>query len=163
MKLYLYVAQQFQMLEGKQVLSIGLFTDRVVLVGVPPDFQPSAAVPVGIPISFIACLTDVDKAESVTVYPEVVKPDGEVNSKQVVSPTRMNLVPGKGHNIVLKFDPLLVDGPGIHHVRLRFEDGRVLSESFELRFNPTEGLQVQTVQIGSPKLAKSDTAAPNRA
>jgi hypothetical protein len=160
MRLNLYMAEQVQMLEGGKVMAIGLFTDRVVLVGVPPNFKPDKSVPMGVPLGFIACLADVEADETVTVYPEILSPGGQINPHLRVNPVSVKLTAGRGHNVFFRFEPLLMHEPGVHHLRLRFEDGREFTESFELRLKPTEGLRVDTVRVGAPDAAESGQPSP---
>lgn len=133
MEVFIYVADDIQVLAGGKTLLVGLYPDRVVVVQVPkdPPFKPSADTPIGISsLSLMLTVVGLEPGE-LRVTPRMLLPDGSPSPQQP-TPNRVTVVPDGSANLIFKLTPFLVTQGGQYKLLVEI-GGKVIEASFEVR------------------------------
>ena len=133
MQATLYVADDIQSLAEGKTLMVGVFTDRVVVLNVPPDAREmvNKGEPIGLAsLSLMFTITGLDAGEYVGT-PQITLPNGEPSPNQA-EPSPFSVPKGGAANLLLRFQPFFVVGAGRYDVTVAV-DGVSVSADFEVR------------------------------
>lgn len=136
MQATLYVADDIQSLAEGKTLMVGVFTDRVVVLNVPPETveMVNKGTPLGLAaLALMFTITDIEPGEHVGA-PRITLPNGEPSPNQV-EPSPFSVPKGGAANLLLKFQPFFVIGAGKYDVTVEV-DGVPVSADFEVRVAP---------------------------
>ena len=133
MKLQLLVADTIETLASGKMVLLGVYTDRVIVLELPPDLPdpPVSDHPVGLDLAFLVTITEIEPG-SHTAQLKFLDPDGRPVHEprpgvQVVAPELGGL------NILMRRVPMPVRRLGVHKVIVTVDDDEELTASFELR------------------------------
>lgn len=136
MQATIYVADDIQSLAEGKTLMVGVFTDRVIVLNVPPEAREmvNKGEPIGLAaLSLMFTITGIEPGEHVGV-PRITLPNGEPSPNHA-EPSPFSVPKGGGANLLFKFQPFFVVGPGKYDVTVDV-DGVPISADFEVRLAP---------------------------
>ncbi len=136
MQANLYVADDIQSLADGKTLMVGVYTDRVLLLNVPPEVleKVNEGPPIGLAtLSLMFTITGLEPGEH-TCAPLITLPNGQP-SPNAVAPGSFSVRKGGAANLVWKFMPFFIIGPGKYDVTVKV-DGVPVSADFEVRLAP---------------------------
>ena len=139
MEATLYVADDIQLLADGKTLMVGVYTDNVLVLQVPPQVisEVSLERPIGLAaLALMFTITDIAAGEH-TGAPRITLPDGRP------SPNQINVAPfvvaaGGAANLLFKLQPFLISGAGVYHVTVDV-DGTPVDSTFHVRLLPIQG------------------------
>lgn len=135
MKLRLYIADTFEVLQNGKVLALGLFPDHVVIVPAPPPIdRPSPDDPVfGLTLSALLAFHEVEgdalKGEALVYAPGIDRPVARMSFDAPCDPDAAAV------NLISRFNPLPISSAGVYRLDVD-ANGQRFSEQFEIRITP---------------------------
>jgi hypothetical protein len=137
MQATLFVADDIQSLAEGKTLMVGVFTDKVVILNVPPEAidKLSHGMPIGLgALSLMFTITDIAPGTYLG-SPHITLPDGNPSPNKL-APAEFSVPKGGAANLLLKLQPFIVPAAGKYIVAVDV-DGQTVSADFEVRLAPS--------------------------
>lgn len=132
----LYVADDIQSLADGKTLMVGVYTDRVLVMNVPPDAIEAVSQGTFIGLATLALMvtiSDIEPGEHIAV-PRIALPDGRPSPNQIDS-APFSVPVGGAANLLFKLQPFFISGAGRYTLTVEV-GGSPVSADFEVRLAP---------------------------